>query len=264
MSQSTCKVPDARDVTPTLLDIGISSAAATLAATWRVLRSLIRLYKSIGARIVLKNKNSCFRRCIPKKLSEVIYPPNTRVQCCIFPFFIGLIFQLLAIAAGSWVSFSIWTSYVQLKIPNVDDSLAIYHFTLAETDVRVLELSGTIIPPNGSYVSLEQISDRELQAFEMATEEDVFCLSEFEYRSEDFGAKISESISMLPNSLWFRVTGTSVQLQWGLSILRIFVSHSIPWKVFCCTMHQSTQTLVRLGGGVGDLVFLILGLKVTF
>lgn len=197
MSQSTCKVSDARDVTPTLLDIGISSAAAT----WRVLHSLIRLYKSVGVRIVLKNNNSCFRKCIPKKISEVIYPPNTRVQCCIFPFFIGLILQLLAIAAGSWVSYSIWTSYVQLQIPNFDDCLAIYHFTLAETDVRVLEISGTIIPPNGSYVSLEQISDKELQAFEMTTEADVFCLSEFEYRSEDFGIYFNVAqLFVVPNA----------------------------------------------------------------
>ena len=37
--QSTCKVPDSRDVTPVLRDIGISALAATLAAIWRLSRS---------------------------------------------------------------------------------------------------------------------------------------------------------------------------------------------------------------------------------
>ena len=73
-------------------------------------------------------------------------------------------------------------------MPNFDDSLAIYRISFNTPDVRLFNISGSIIPPNGSanssnrsFVNLEQIPSRELDF-----DQDIFCLSEFEYRSEEF------------------------------------------------------------------------------
>lgn len=107
-SQSTCKVPDARDVTPVLQDIGISALAATLAAIWRLSRSFIRLYTSVGTRF--KNNNSCIKKCLPKK-GEVVYPPDTRAQFCIFPFYFGLLLQVPVVVLGTVITFTIWLNF---------------------------------------------------------------------------------------------------------------------------------------------------------
>ena len=176
-SQQYCKTPEAKDVTSTLFDVGISALAASIAGLWRTLRSLIRIYHSVGVRI--KSKNCCLRICLPKKSGDVVYPPNSRVQWCIFPFFVGLMMQLVAIIVASGTAWFIWNSYVQLKtLTNFDDTLGIYR---SESGRRLFDISGTIIPPNGSFFDLEMIPRSELEA----RDADVFCLSEFEYRSED-------------------------------------------------------------------------------
>lgn len=177
-SQSTCKVPDTRDVTPVLRDIGISALAATLAATWRLARSFVRLYTSIGTRI--EGKKGCITKCLPKK-GEAVYPPGSCTQYCIFAFYFGLLMQIPAVLLGGVITASIWANFLLLQTPNFDDSLAIYRFSLNPPDVRLFDISGTIIPSNGSFVNLEQIPSRELEL-----DQDIVCLSEFEYRSEEF------------------------------------------------------------------------------
>ncbi len=114
-SQFTCKTPDIRNVSPILRDIGISATATTVATIWRSTRSFIRLYSSIGVRIP-----SCVRKCskcLPKK-GDVVYPPDTRSQVCIFGFFFGLLMQIQAIASSIWL-------YFGLLDTSFDDSLGI-------------------------------------------------------------------------------------------------------------------------------------------
>jgi hypothetical protein len=183
-SQTTCRVPDNRDVTPFLRDIGISATAATLTSIWKLLRSFYRVYVSIGVRI--KERDSCKNctriqeKCFPKK-GDALYPPGTRTQYCIFPFFVGLVFQLSAIMMAVGVTAGVWISYgiVQLT-PNSDNSLGIYRLSINDLKyVRLLNISDILLS-NGTLVYLEQVP-----ADELRFDEDIFCLSEFDYRSDD-------------------------------------------------------------------------------
>ena len=177
-SQTTCKTPDPRDVTPFLQDIGISATAAVAASLWRLLRSFARLCSSVSVRM---ETDCCSKKCFPKK-SEAAYPPDTCAQCCIIPFYVGLIFQCFLIFAGALITGVIWAQFVQLKGgKNFDDSLGIYRFSpLNPPDHLLFNISGNIIPPNGTFVNLERIPDRIL-----FFDGELFCLSEFEYREED-------------------------------------------------------------------------------
>ena len=177
-SQTTCKTPESKDVTPFLLDIGISVSVATAASIWRLLRSFARLYSSIAVRV---DPKGCFKKCLPKK-GEAAYPPKTCAQICLIPFYIGLLTQIFAIIAAASVTTSIWLNYALLKSgENFDDSLGIYRLSINPPDTLLFNISGTIIPPNGTFLNLEKIPRNNLDR-----DEDIFCLSEFEYRSDEF------------------------------------------------------------------------------
>ena len=88
--------------------------------------------------------------------------------------------QFMAIVLVTFITLFIWSSFLELKNPNFDDSLSIYRFSHNNTDVRLFNISGNIIPPNGTFVHLEKIPKRELNF-----DADIFCLSEFEYRSDE-------------------------------------------------------------------------------
>ena len=177
-SQTTCKTPESKDVTPFLLDIGISATVATAASIWRFLRSFARLHSTIAARA---DPKGCFKECYPDK-GEVAYPPNTCAQICLIPFYFGLIMQFFAIVVAASVTTSIWFNYAQLKsAENFDDSLGIYRLSINPPDTLLFNISGTIIPPNGTYLNLEKIPSNNLNR-----DQDIFCLSEFEYRSTEF------------------------------------------------------------------------------
>ena len=183
-SQSSCKTPEVRDVTPVLRNIGISAIAACLAALWRTVRSFIRLYSSVGVR--MKSDKKCIKKCLPKK-RDVVYPPDTRAQFCVFGFYFGLLMQISALFMAFIITCAIWLNFRTLSLQsNFDDSLGIYRFSVDHPDVRLFNLSGSIIEPNGTFtdnntfVNFEQIPERELDTVAF----DVFCLSEFEYRRE--------------------------------------------------------------------------------
>ena len=184
-SQSTCKTPEPRDVTGSLLDVGISAIASLAAVSWRLLRSFARLYTSVGVRI--KTKRKCAKRCLPNK-REAAYPPDTCAQCCIFPFYFGLLMQIFAVVAAASISISIWYNYAELKQnSNFDDRLGIYRFSVYITPAshpRLFNLTGTLFSSNGTsldgtFLTLEKIPYTELVF------NDIYCLSEFEYRSEN-------------------------------------------------------------------------------
>ena len=178
-SQTTCKTPEFKDVTPFLLDIGISVSVATVASIWRLLRSFARFFSSIIARTDLEKRIKKLK-CLPKK-GETVYPPDTRLQLCLIPFLFGLFMQFFAIVAAVSVTIRIWVSYSQLG--NFDDSLGIYRLSIDPQASTVLfKISGNIIPPNGTFVNLEKIPRNDLEIIG----QDIFCLSEFEYRSDEF------------------------------------------------------------------------------
>ena len=181
-SQSSCKTPEIKDVGPILQDIGISAIAAVLVTIWRTTRSFVRLYSSVGVRI--KSERKCLKKCLPKK-GDVVYPPDTRSQCCIFGFYCGLCMQIQAVTAAISITFTIWLNFALLK-SNFDDSIGIYRYSLGDNvpDVRLFNISGTILQPNDTFVNFEQISTEELVDSGFL-DHDLFCLSEFEYRTKD-------------------------------------------------------------------------------
>ena len=66
--------------------------------------------------------------------------------------------QLLVISAGAGIVFTIWLFFGLLKTGrNYDDSLGIYRFSLTGPDSLLFNISGTIIPPNGTFTHLEMI-----------------------------------------------------------------------------------------------------------
>lgn len=180
-SQTTCKTPDPRDTTPALLDIGISASAAVAASLWRLLRTLYRSYITRATRLT-PNKTCCGKNCLPQR-SKVLYPPDTCAGYCYAPCCGCLPLKALVIIAFGVLTGVVWYDYVKLTNErNFDDSLGIYRFSVnSEKDPLLFTISGNIIPPNGTFVNLEKIP-----AIELEGNYDVFCLSEFEYRPEDF------------------------------------------------------------------------------
>lgn len=116
-------------------------------------------------------------------------------------FYIGLCHQILAlmmtgiVTLGLWVQFSAASSH-----PNFDDSLGIYRLSVDHPDVRLLNISDTIIPANASssintFVYFEEIPEREL----FVPNQEIFCLSEFVYRSKE-SQVFFNSIEVVPVS----------------------------------------------------------------
>ena len=186
-SQITCKTPVKRNTTDILKDVGISAAVATAASLWRLLRSLFSLCKSITVRTKPK---CCSKNHLPKK-GDVAYPPGTCARCCFLPFHFGLIMQVLAIIAGALISYSIWGNFAELKAGgNFDDSLGIYRLSVYNDDYRLFNVSD-MVPVNGTsrgtFTNLELIPAEEYSGVaELTVDPDIYCLSEFEYRSEKF------------------------------------------------------------------------------
>ena len=187
-SQSTCKLPEVRDVTGDLFSVGLSAVASMVAVTYRVGRSLVRLCISVGFRVKSKKeaskmKGKCgkfFSRFLPEK-GEAIYPQGTCARYCIIPFYISVLFDLVLVFFGFFISLAIWINYFSLKrTPNFDDSLAIFRLTHEGKSVPLLNISNNIIPAsNGTFVSFETVLEAE-------NDEVTYCLSEFEYREKDF------------------------------------------------------------------------------
>ena len=65
--------------------------------------------------------------------------------------------QIPAVFLGGVITLAIWVNFLVLKTPNFDDSLAIYRISLNTPDVRLFNISDSIIPPNGSANSVEWI-----------------------------------------------------------------------------------------------------------
>ena len=190
-AQSTCKLPEREDISGDLLSIGISATASTVAVSYRLTRSFIRLCISVGVRIKSKKEASRMgkwgKRCsrfLPEK-GDVIYPKDTCAELCIIPYFASLLFDLFLVSAGASIAFSIWRNYIILKHDtNFDDSLGIYRFQTDGSYMFLTNISGTIIPStgrnsNGSYVVLETITPNDLRVSR------VYCLSEFQYLKKD-------------------------------------------------------------------------------
>ena len=155
----SCNVPGNRDITPVLREVTISAAVNTISTMWRYLRSSIQI-------------------CDRSKKSgdddpKVLCPDHYPCVCCLPLLKCALKIEWTFITLGIVTTgfLAKWTTEENQNFP----------VNIYRSDFRVLNISGTIIPPNGSYVYLEQISAQELNS-----SDDVFCLSEFEYRKEDY------------------------------------------------------------------------------
>ena len=185
-SQSTCKLPEREDVTGELLNVGISATASTIAASYRLTRSFVRLFISVGVRIKSKKEASKMgkwgKRCsrLLPEVGDAIYPKNTCAEWCIVPYYASLLFDFSLVSMGASIAFSIWVNYLILKHDtNFDDSLAIYRYD--GTYTYLTNISDTIIPStnsssNHSYVVLETVTE-DLQK--------TYCFSEFQYLAKN-------------------------------------------------------------------------------
>ena len=186
-TQTSCKLPENRDVSGDLFNVGLSALASTAAVAFRLTRSMLRLCASIGLRIKSKKEvgkmnkyGKFFSKILPEK-GDAMYPPDTCAQCCIIPFYITLIFDFVLVFMGCLVNLIIWINYLQLKrTPNFDDSLAIFRYQYTGESVHILNISNNIIPPsnNVSFIGFETVVDPDGEV--------THCLSEFEYREEEF------------------------------------------------------------------------------
>ena len=100
--QHSCKTPDTKDVTPLLLDVGISVTAAVLASLWRAIRSFVRAHVSLCARTNYKN-TKCPKRCLPPR-NEAAYPPDTCAHYCLRPFYCSVVSQMCWHRGRHWYS----------------------------------------------------------------------------------------------------------------------------------------------------------------
>ena len=96
--------------------------------------------------------------------------------------------QCIAIALGTYGSYIIWDNFAALKAGgNFDDSLGIYRISAYNDDYRLFNVSD-MIPINGTtndtFIYLENIPSEEFEG--TGFKPDIYCLSEFEYRSEEF------------------------------------------------------------------------------
>ena len=96
-SQSTCKLPEVRDVSGNLFNVGLSALASMAAVAFRLTRSMLRLCASIRLRIKSKKEvgkmgkyGKFFSKILPVK-GDAMYPPDTCAQCCIIPFYCAYI-----------------------------------------------------------------------------------------------------------------------------------------------------------------------------
>ena len=186
-SQTTCKLPEMKDVSGDLFNVGVSALASTAAVAFRLTRSMLRLCASVGVRMKSKKEvgkmgkyGKVFSKVLPEK-GDAMYPPDTCAQCCIIPFYITLVFDFVLVSLGVAISLSIWINYLTLRMtPNFDDSLAIFRFQYTGDSIHLLNISNNIIPAsNGTFVSFETIQD-------VKNNEVTYCLTEFEYREEKF------------------------------------------------------------------------------
>ena len=194
-SQTSCKTPEPRDASPILLNIGISATAAVIASCWRLIRSFVRFYftvkiagkiepikpKCLGDLFPtrpIKPPGKRLKKILPKS-SESAYPPDTCAHQCLRTYYFGIIMQLAATSGALGVLFTIWLKYAIATSKTYDEyeSLGIYRFSIGP-DLLLFNISDIITPSNGSFVNLEQIPNIDPW--------DIYCLSEFEYREENF------------------------------------------------------------------------------
>ena len=100
-SQLTCKLPEREDISGELLNVGTSATASTVAASYRLTRSFIRLCSSVGVRIKSKKEASKMgkwgKRCsklLPEN-GDAIYPKDTCAEWCIIPYYLSLLFDFM-------------------------------------------------------------------------------------------------------------------------------------------------------------------------
>lgn len=185
LSQTKCKTPEYRDISPIYRDVIISIVASMISGIWSIVRSSVHLYSSFNVWLQLKvDKKYKRRKCLPKK-GDVVCPPGTWTQKCVFGLVLSLSVQITGVISAL-VMISTLASFYARFDPNIDNSLGIYRIKgniQTYDDVRLLNLSDTIFRPNSSsanetFLHLEQIPRGNPNG------RDVFCLSEFEYRRE--------------------------------------------------------------------------------
>ena len=178
--QYTCLTPDVSDrkeVSDLLRDIGISLLAAMLSGTYRFIRSIFRLWASFAVRV----KKCCCQRLVPKKRNAP-YPPDTPAQFLLCPYYLGISFQLIIVNYLVLGPIIIWVYYILSIVhpPDISNSVGIYRLNLDSTETRLFNITGNIIPVNGSFVNVEVVDTG------LAEIREIYCLSEFEYRPSEF------------------------------------------------------------------------------
>jgi hypothetical protein len=147
----TCKVPYDMNIIPLLEGVILSFVGSFVLTTGKIIRYCL-IFRTYCKRKGKKDED--------KEMLLSWYGLFLTLRAVfLFCYIVGII--------------SYATAIVREKASNVNDQLDIYR-----SEFRLVNISGNIYPPNGSFVNLEHQ--------ELNSTEDVFCLSEFEYRSEDY------------------------------------------------------------------------------
>ncbi|XP_064402887.1 uncharacterized protein LOC135348564 [Halichondria panicea] len=171
--QLSCKSPIPIDVNALFLDISISVTVTFAAIFWRLMRSVFRVY---ARQVSLKDYDQFWKKNKPKR-DEVVYPHATCAGKFLKLFYLCMSFEAIATLGAPIAVGFIWFEYVRSENgTNFDGSLAIYR-----SDHPLINISGTVIPPNGTFINLENINDMKLH-----NSRDIYCLRGFEYHPETF------------------------------------------------------------------------------
>ena len=177
----TCETPvriHEDELADILLHVGISAIAATLATTFRLIRSSYRMFQTIGVRV---KGWYCCKRLLPKPMNAV-YPPDTRCQVLIFPYYAGLLLQYVIIHLMAIGTLYIWFYFISHEVtPSNNSTLGIYIEVIPGKVFRMFNISDNIIPPpKKPFLHFASISRP--GSFD---NEPIYCLSEFQYSATD-------------------------------------------------------------------------------
>ena len=165
--QVGCKSPQPKDVTLLLLNVCISVTVAYAATLCRFIRTIVRMIKFI-------------------RKDDI-----TDCTCCVNFYkcfvIIGIILEALALFLSPIGISYVWVDYTYVKSGNLfNDPLKIYH-----SGHPLFEISGNVIPPNGTFLHIENIHMTEISQngtflYNIDKGRDIYCLRTFEYHPEAF------------------------------------------------------------------------------
>ena len=161
-TQYSCRTPN---LTPIMIEVGISATAILLVSCWRIFFSFIQVYL-----------------CYKTELDSL---------CHFYRLCFGFVFvmQLLVVIVGAAVTIASWSlSVARSNGADYENSFGIYRSPPKGDDSQLLRMSDIITPSGEALMNLEMIPYAQQQrylGYYYLPPRDIYCLSRFEYRSQE-------------------------------------------------------------------------------